>query len=45
MQRSAGGLSIRAITRETGIHRNTIRKYLKADSPPMNRPRVVLKAS
>ena len=39
------GLSIRAITRETGIHRNTVRKYLKADSPPMNRPRVMLKAS
>ena len=39
------GLSIRAITRETGIHRNTVRKYLKTDSPPMNRPRVMLKAS
>ena len=39
------GLSIRAITRETGIHRKTVRKYLKTDSPPMNRPRVMLKAS
>ena len=39
------GLSIRRITRETGIHRNTVRKYLKADSPPMNRPRVMLKAT
>ena len=42
------GLSIRAIARETGIHRNTVRKYLEADSPPMNRPRrprVMLKAS
>ena len=39
------GLSIRAITRETGIHRNTVRKYLKTDSPPMNRPRVMSKAS
>ena len=39
------GLSIRAITRETGIHRNTVRKYLKADSPPMNRPRVMSKAT
>ena len=39
------GLSIRAITRETGIHRNTVRRYLKADSPPMNRPRVMLKAT
>ena len=39
------GLSIRAITRETGIHRITVRKYLKTDSPPMNRPRVMLKAT
>ena len=39
------GLSIKGITRETGIHRNTVRKYLKADSPPMNRPRVMSKAS
>ena len=39
------GLSIRAITRETGIHRKTVRKYLKTDSPPINRPRVMLKAS
>ena len=42
------GLSIRAITKETGIHRNTVRKYLEADSPPTNRPRrprVMLKAS
>ena len=42
------GLSIRAIARETGIHRNTVRKYIEADSPPMNRPRrprVMLKAS
>ena len=39
------GLSIRAITRETGIHRKTVRKYLKTDSPPMKRPRVMLKAS
>ena len=39
------GLSIGAITRETGIHRETVRKYLKTDSPPMNRPRVMSKAS
>ena len=42
------GLSIRAIARVTGIHRNTVRKYLEADSPPMNsprRPRAMLKAS
>ena len=29
------GLSIRGITRETGVHRITVKKYLKADSPPM----------
>ena len=34
------GLSIRGITRETGIHRNTVKKYLKAESPPMTRSRV-----
>ena len=42
------GLSIRAITRETGIHRKTVRKYLEADSPPMSsprRPRMMLEAS
>ena len=42
------GLSIRAITRETGIHRKTVRRYLEADSPPMyppRRPRLMLKAS
>ena len=39
------GLSIRAITRETGIHRKTVRKYLKTDSPPMNRPQAMSKAT
>ena len=39
------GLSIRATTRETGVHRKIVRKYLKTDSPPMNRPRVMLSAS
>ena len=39
------GLSIRAITKETGIHRKTVRKYLKADSPPMNRPQAMSKAT
>ena len=34
------GLSIRGITRETGIHRNTVKKYLKAASPPMTPSRV-----
>lgn len=29
------GLSIRGIVRETGVHRITVKKYLKAKSPPM----------
>ena len=28
------GKSIRSVNRETGIARNTIRKYLQKDSPP-----------
>ncbi len=39
------GLSVRGITRETGIHRNTVKKYLEAESPPMARARVTSKAS
>ena len=31
------GLSIRGMARELGIHRNTIRKYIDADSPPTRR--------
>ena len=34
------GLSIRGIARELGIHRNTVRKYMNADSPPMAPPRL-----
>ena len=33
------GLSIQAIARELGIHRNTVRKYAEAKSPPMMRTR------
>ena len=29
------GLSIRGIAREVGIHRDTVRKYMSAESPPM----------
>ena len=35
------GLSIRGIAREVGIHRETVRKYMHAESPPMPRPRNV----
>ena len=34
------GLSIRAIARVLGIHRNTVRKYAEAKSPPTMRTRV-----
>ena len=33
------GLSIRGIARELGIHRETVRKYMDAESPPMSRRR------
>ena len=32
------GLSIRGIARELGIHRDTVKRYMNADSPPMSRP-------
>ena len=38
-RRSAKGLSIRGIARELGIHRDTVRKYMNAESPPMARAR------
>ena len=31
------GLSIRGMSRELGIHRNTVRKYIDAESPPTRR--------
>ena len=33
------GLSIRGIARELGIHRDTVKKYMDAESPPMSRAR------
>ena len=33
------GLSIRGIARELGIHRDTVRKYIHTESPPMSRAR------
>ena len=35
------GLSIRGIAREVGIHRETVRKYIHVESPPMARSRNV----
>ena len=34
------GLSIRRIARELGIHRDNVKKYLSAESPPMAHSRV-----
>ena len=31
------GLSIRGIARELGIHRDTVKKYMNAESPPLSR--------
>ena len=39
------GLSIRGIARELGIHRETVRKYMHAESPPMSRARATSKVS
>ena len=33
------GMSLRAIERDLGIHRGTVRKYLASEGPPMRRPR------
>ena len=35
------GMSLRAIERELGIHRDTIRKYLDAEGPPTRQSRAV----
>ena len=37
------GLSIRGIARELGIHRDTVKKYMNAESPPVARPRLTSK--
>ena len=37
------GLSIRGIARELGIHRDTVEKYMNAESPPVARPRLTSK--
>ena len=39
------GLSIRGIARELGMHRDTVRRYMAAESPPMMRPRATSDAS
>ena len=39
------GVSLRAIERELGIHRATIKKYMDADGPPGRRSRPALTAS
>ena len=39
------GLSIRGIARELGIHRETVRKYMNAESPPMSPSRMTSKGS
>ena len=38
------GMSLRAIERELGIHRDTIKKYMDADGPPGRRSRPALTA-
>ena len=39
------GLSIRGIARELGIHRQTVRKYMSAESPPMSPSRLTSKST
>ena len=34
------GLSMRGIARELGIHRDTVKKYMNAESPPMSPSRL-----
>ena len=39
------GMSLRAIERELGMHRSTIRRYLDAEGPPTRQSRAAPKAS
>ena len=39
------GLSIRGIARELGIHRDTAKKYMNAESPPMSPSRLTAKGA
>ena len=34
------GLSMRGIARELGIHRDTVKKYMNAESPPISPSRL-----
>ena len=39
------GLSMRGIARELGIHRDTVKKYMNAESPPMSPSRLTSKGA
>ena len=39
------GISLRAIERELGIHRATIKKYMDAEGPPTRQTRAVVAAT
>ena len=39
------GLSIRGMARELSIHRDTVKKYMNSESPPMSPPRLTSKDS
>ena len=39
------GMSIRKMARELGLHRDTVRRYIDAETPPMRRSPANLPAS
>ena len=39
------GMSIRKMARESGLHRDTVRRYIDAESPPTRRSTATLPAS